>query len=90
MWLLTPPCELYTATGTSLSPDRINFAGPYVTSVGGTTGRPEEVASFFSGGGFSNHFPALAYQRYDVNAYVWSLGDKYPGRYACVRSNGLT
>ena len=90
MWLLISPCELYTATGTSLSPDRINFTGPYVTSVGGTTGIPKEVASYFSGGGFSDYFPALPYQIVEVNAFVGSLGNKYRGRYACVRSNGLT
>ena len=65
----------------------INFAGPYVTSVGGTIRIPE-VATIYSGGGFSSHFPALDYQKDKANAYIGSLGDKYYGRYACVRSCG--
>ena len=67
----------------------IIFAGPWVTSVGGTTGIPE-VASIYSGGGFSSHFPALDYQKDKKNAYIGSLGDKYYGRYTCVRSCGPT
>ena len=61
----------------------INFAGPYVTSVGGTTGFPE-VASIISGGGFSNYFDVDKYQDYFTDAYVKSLGNKYKNRYTCV------
>jgi len=51
---------------------------PYVTSVGGTTGIPE-VASSFSGGGFSNYFARPTYQNTAVSAYLASLP---PGEYA--------
>ena len=49
-----------------------------------------EVADPFSGGGFSNHFTALDYQKDKVNAFVGSLGDNNVGRYRCARSCGLT
>ena len=78
-----PPCELYT--GTSRSPAGHNFAGPFVTSVGGTTGIPE-VASSFSGGGFSWFFSVEDYQKDEVNAFLLNLGDKYRNRYECVCS----
>ena len=78
-----PPCELYT--GTSRSPDDNNFAGPHVTSVGGTTGNPE-VSSRFSGGGFSRFFTVEDYQKDDVDAYISNFDDEYRIRYACVRS----
>ena len=66
----------------------IIFAGPFVTSVGGTTGIPE-VASFFSGGGFSSHFTAENYQKDEVDTYITRLHE-YTGRYTCVRPCGLT
>ena len=80
---LISPCELYT--GTSRSPDGHNFAGPFVTSVGGTTGIPE-VASSFSGGGFSWFFPVEDYQKDEVKAFVLNLGNEYRYRYECVCS----
>ena len=45
-----------------------------------------EVASTFSGGGFSNYFVFDDYQKDEVNAFVLSLGSRYYNRYACVRS----
>jgi tripeptidyl-peptidase-1 len=42
---------------------------PYVTTVGGTTGVPETVASL-SGGGFSNYFGTPSYQSSAVQAYL--------------------
>ncbi|EPQ61276.1 subtilisin-like protein [Gloeophyllum trabeum ATCC 11539] len=42
---------------------------PYVTAVGGTTQIPE-VASYFSGGGFSNYFDRPSYQESSVSSYV--------------------
>jgi len=42
---------------------------PYVTAVGGTTGFPE-VATPFSGGGFSNYFAQPSYQAAAVQAYL--------------------
>ena len=53
--------------------------------MGGTAGIPE-VASKFSGGGFSKHFLFDDYQKSEVNAFVLSLGNKYNNRYECVRS----
>ena len=57
------------------------MAGPYVTSVGGTTRIPIEVASDFSGGGFSDYFVVEKYQIYDTKAYVLKLGNEYITRY---------
>ncbi|KAH9175625.1 subtilisin-like protein [Lactarius sanguifluus] len=70
----------YTVVGTDRSPHRHGFAGPYVTSVGGTTGNPE-VAVSFSGGGFSNYFPRPEYQRVAVPTYLERLGSRYDGMY---------
>ncbi|KAF8912397.1 peptidase S8/S53 domain-containing protein [Mucidula mucida] len=53
---------------------------PYVTTVGGTTGVVERAASF-SGGGFSNYFPAPEYQAQITADYVSTLGDMYKGLY---------
>ena len=77
--------KLHTRTGTSRSPHCRNFAGPYVTSVGGTTGDPE-IASPRSGGGFSTFFERPPYQNDAVLPYVRNLRDQYEGRYRCVRS----
>ncbi|KAJ4479182.1 tripeptidyl peptidase A [Lentinula aciculospora] len=47
---------------------------PYVTSVGGTRGIPEE-AVFFSGGGFSNIFTRPWYQSEAVDEFLNKLGE---------------
>jgi tripeptidyl-peptidase-1 len=60
-----------------------------VTTVGATQGFNPEVAAmdtsfdppFYSGGGFSNYFPAPSYQKSTVSAYVKSLGNQYQGLY---------
>ena len=62
----------------------INFAGPYVTSVGGTTRIPIEVASIFSGGGFSKYFDVDKYQMRDTDAYVRRLRYEHDGRFRPV------
>ncbi|KAH9846906.1 subtilisin-like protein [Lenzites betulinus] len=49
---------------------------PYVTSVGGTQGFPDEEAWRGSSGGFSNYFARPAYQDDAVNAFLAQLGDK--------------
>ncbi|KAI9450435.1 subtilisin-like protein [Lactarius psammicola] len=59
---------------------RRGFAGPYVTSVGGTTGNPE-AAAVISRGGFSNHFPCPPYQNRAVSEYLDRIGSKHAGRY---------
>ena len=87
---------LYTGAGTGLSPYRHAFAGPWVTSVGGTqypvpgypvTGeRYPEVAAIFSSGGFSNYFEVPYYQRDTgiVSTYIRNLDGRYDGLYKCV------
>ncbi|KAJ7493844.1 family S53 protease [Mycena latifolia] len=54
---------------------------PFITSVGGSTGLPPQVAASLSGGGFSNVFPTPDFQRGDVAAYIASIGDQYSGLY---------
>eukprot|EP00958_Prasinococcus_capsulatus_P009335 scaffold910_cov396-Prasinococcus_capsulatus_cf.AAC.56 len=45
-------------------------ASPWVTAVGGTSGCEEEVASIFSGGGFSNRWARPGWQSDAVAAYL--------------------
>ena len=54
-------------------------AGPYVTTVGGTTARPE-VAARFSGGGFSNYFERPLYQQQALPTFFQDVGG-LSGRY---------
>ncbi|KAJ7092304.1 family S53 protease [Mycena belliarum] len=54
---------------------------PFITSVGGSTGLPPQVAASLSGGGFSNVFPTPDFQAGDVAAYIASIGDQYAGLY---------
>ncbi|KAJ7892684.1 family S53 protease [Mycena leptocephala] len=54
---------------------------PFITSVGGSTGVPPQVAASLSGGGFSNVFPTPYYQLGVVTAYIESLGSTYAGLY---------
>ncbi|KAH9070672.1 subtilisin-like protein [Lactarius deliciosus] len=56
------------------------FAGPWVTSVGGTIGRPE-VAAPFSSGGFSNVFKRPDYQTDAVLGFFQQLGNQHSGLY---------
>ncbi|KAF8265651.1 subtilisin-like protein [Lactarius quietus] len=57
------------------------LAGPWVTSVGGTTGYGPEVAAAISGGGFSAYFPQPPYQDHAVPTFLQNLGSKYYGLY---------
>lgn len=69
------------------------FAGPWVTSVGGTTrgstsDNPEtvsEIAASISQGGFSYFFARPPYQDSAVTAFLRNLGDTYSGLYKCAR-----
>ena len=78
--------------------DRRIFAGPWVTSVGGTmlsgdpsnVNTPTEVGNIISGGGFSAYFLRHDYQDPAVMAYLDKLGGQYGGYFECVRSVGLT
>ena len=54
---------------------------PYVTAVGATERISPEVATNFSGGGFSRYFDTPSYQAEAVKKYVTSLGSKYEGLY---------
>ncbi len=60
------------------------FTGPYVTSVGGTTG-DIEIAAGISGGGFSNYFPRPEYQDNSVPTFLQRFGSQYNGWYKCVQ-----
>ena len=70
--------------------DRHGFAGPYVTSVGGTTGYDDEVAASISGGGFSFYFPRPPYQEGVVPQFLKHLDKDYAGFYKCAQSRDLT
>ena len=61
------------------------FAGPWVTSVGGTTGYNPEGAASLSGGGFSVFFPQPPYQDVAVPTFLQNLGSQYYDFYKCVR-----
>ena len=60
------------------------FAGPWVTSVGGTENMNPEVATFLSGGGFSHYFPRPSYQANAVVEYLDGAEYPYFGRYKYV------
>jgi tripeptidyl-peptidase-1 len=65
-------------------PHHYALAGPWVTSVGGTTDFPE-VAAELSSGGFSDYFLRPDYQDEVLPAYFERLGDQYAGLYKYVR-----
>ncbi|KAH8983942.1 subtilisin-like protein [Lactarius hatsudake] len=54
---------------------------PYVTAVGGTMSFRPEVATVFSGGGFSEYFPRPWYQQQAVSTFLGHLGQQYSGLY---------
>ncbi|KAJ3895532.1 peptidase S8/S53 domain-containing protein [Lentinula edodes] len=56
-------------------------ACPYVTAVGSVTGISPEVASNFSGGGFSDYFSRPSYQDAVVSSYFSSIGSANEGLY---------
>ncbi|KAJ4484943.1 family S53 protease [Lentinula edodes] len=56
-------------------------ACPYVTAVGSVTKISPEVASNFSGGGFSNYFSRPSYQDSAVSSYFSSIGTINEGLY---------
>ncbi|KAJ7938175.1 family S53 protease-like protein [Mycena leptocephala] len=53
-------------------------ACPFVTSVGSTQGFGPEVAINFTGGGFSNFFPAPDYQTAAIAGFLETSGRGYP------------
>ena len=63
--------------------DSHKFAGPWVTSVGGTAGGMEsddpEVANGISGGGFSVYFRPRDYQVDTMTAFFENPDNHYPG-----------
>ena len=84
------PSRPQTSACTSRSPDRHHFAGPYVTSVGGTTQFRPEIAANLSGGGFSFYFMTPEYQLGVVLDYFQLDPDLYDGLYKCARCRDLT
>ena len=43
-----------------------------------------EIANPLSGGGFSRHFTAPDYQKFEVDTYVDTIPDEYDGLYKFV------
>ena len=80
-----------TRASTHDSPNHHGFAGPYVTTVGGTRGVPEAAVDL-SGGGFSEYFPRMWYQNWDdvVSKFIDKLEGQYEGLFKCVRCRDLT
>ena len=66
------------------------FAGPWVTSVGGTENMNPEIATPRSGGGFSSYFPRPSYQENAVTEYLHEEEYPYPGRYKYAPCRDLT
>ena len=81
---------LFASAGYTSLTNSHGFAGPFVTSVGGTTGFMPEIAASLSGGGFSNYFLRPSYQDVAVEAYLQRLNNLrdglYDGLYKCVFS----
>ncbi|KAH9161632.1 subtilisin-like protein [Lactarius sanguifluus] len=82
------PCNLYAKYFISdcmqhanAGTHRHGFAGPYVTTVGGTTKSVPEVGTELSGGGFSNYFERPPYQNVVVPAFLQSPGNQYDDMY---------
>ncbi|KAH9054950.1 subtilisin-like protein [Lactarius vividus] len=63
------------------SPHRHAFAGPWVTTVGGTTKFFPEEGALISGGGFSSYFQRPKYQQQAVSTFFQHLGNTYQGLY---------
>ncbi|KAH9018959.1 peptidase S8/S53 domain-containing protein [Lactarius pseudohatsudake] len=76
-----PTFEQQTSVGKPLTTLSTVIAGPWVTSVGGTTGYNPEIAASLSGGGFSAYFPQPPYQNNAVPAFFLNLGGLYNGLY---------
>ncbi|KAH9018609.1 subtilisin-like protein [Lactarius hengduanensis] len=71
--------ERQTSVGRPLTTPSTVLAGPWVTSVGGTTGYNPEIAASLSGGGFSVHFSRPPYQNNAVPTFLSNLGGQYKG-----------
>ncbi|KAJ7152457.1 family S53 protease-like protein [Mycena filopes] len=52
---------------------------PYVTAVGGTIGLAPEKAVNLTGGGFSNYFPAPAYQSAAIDGFLKTVPSNFAG-----------
>ncbi|KAH9166378.1 subtilisin-like protein [Lactarius sanguifluus] len=76
----SPPLQ-QSSVGKPLTTSLTVLAGPWVTSVGGTTGYNPEVAASLSGGGFSVYFPRPPYQNNAVPTFLRTLGGQYNGFY---------
>ncbi|CAM1500639.1 Fc.00g098010.m01.CDS01 [Cosmosporella sp. VM-42] len=56
-------------------------ACPYVTSVGGTESNSPEVATYLSGGGFSEYWSRPNWQDKAIDKYLRKYGDEWKGYY---------
>ncbi|KAF7348815.1 Family S53 protease-like protein [Mycena venus] len=54
---------------------------PYLTAIGGTEGFGPEVGVDFSSGGFSNYFPAPAYQSSAISSFFATLPTNFNGTF---------
>ena len=83
-------CDVFSLFSSSTQahclPQRYGFAGPFVTSVGGTTNSYPEVAASLSGGGFSNYFARPEYQDVAFIPFFNRIGNDNQGSYKFVSS----
>ncbi|KAJ6448227.1 subtilisin-like protein [Mycena vitilis] len=54
---------------------------PYVTAVGSTQGFAPEKALNFTGGGFSNFFPAPSFQADAISGFLKTIPNDFPGTF---------
>ena len=85
-------CGVLSPHYESLTGPRHDFAGPWVTTVGGATRVNPEFAASFSGGGFSAYFRRPDYQVNAVPGYLDHLEGEYEGLFKCAaaRCHDLT
>jgi tripeptidyl-peptidase-1 len=77
----TSPLRVGLAQGCSEFVIDFICVGPFVTTVGATTGVNPEVAADFSGGGFSNYFAAPPYQAGATANFLNALGSTNQGKF---------
>ena len=75
-------CEMNDGTNRTRFMVQFPASCPYVTSVGATTSTGPEVATYYSGGGFSERWPRPWWQQNAVVSYLERLGnEKWAGLY---------
>lgn len=74
-------CQTNDGTNTTRFMPVFPASCPFVTAVGGTQGVQPEMATTFSGGGFSDLFCRPRYQDKAITGYLDRLGDRWEGLY---------